>query len=622
MTSYWRVACWFSFLPFLSPANSSFTPLSQASSHPFLGQHCSSSEKTALLQLKRYLSAAKPESSIPFQPSSGSLLTSWKPNTDCCSWESVNCHEVTKHVIGLNLSGHNLSGLVNSIKFLNLPYLERLNLVNCNIGEIPSFVQKLGGLVELDLSINKIHGKVPKWIWLLESLVYLNLSNNFLDGFEAPPSAPFLSSLTSLDLTSNLIEGSIPTLPISISFLSLAKNKLTGEIPVSLCSLSNLTILDACYNYMSGQIPKCLEVLGDTLIVLNLRKNRFSGLMPWKFTKECSLKTLNLYANQLTGKIPMSLKHCKRLQVLDLGDNQINDTFPFWLGVLPDLRVLILQSNSLRGPIGEPLASNDFPMLQILDLSSNYFTGNLPLDYFAIWKSMRIKLNGSLMYMGSYYYREWMSITSKGQRMDDINILTIFNVLDLSNNLFEGEIPEVIGDLKLLEVLNLSTNNLIGEIPLSLSKLTLLESLDLSKNKLIGEIPMKLLSLTFLSVLNLSYNRLEGKIPIGNQFSTFANDSYEGNIGLCGFPLSKNCDDVEDHQSSGAQRESILSDPISPFSWKFALVGYGCGAPVGVAIGYILFWRTKRCTKWIEQSFKAKKRQKNEQNRRRRRKFK
>ncbi|KAG6794052.1 hypothetical protein POTOM_003285 [Populus tomentosa] len=451
MKGYWRLACCFSFLPFLCPANSSFTPLSQASSHHFFGQHCSSSEKTALLQLKRDLSAAKPESSIPLQPSSGSLLTSWKPNTDCCSWESVNCHEVTKHVIGLNLSGHNLSGLVNSIKFLNLPYLERLNLVNCTIGEIPSFVQKLGGLVELDLSINKIHGKVPKWIWLLESLVYLNLSNNFLDGFEAPPSAPFLSSLTSLDLTCNLIEGSIPTLPISISFLSLAKNNLTGEIPVSLCSLSNLTILDACYNYMSGQIRKCLEALGDTLIVLNLRKNRFSGLMPWNFTKDCSLKTLNLYANQLTGKIPMSLKHCKRLQVLDLGDNQINDTFPFWLGVLPDLRVLILQSNSLRGPIGEPLTSNDFPMLQILDLSSNYFTGNLPLDYFAIWKSMRIKLNGSQMYMGSYYYREWMSITSKGHRMDDINILTIFNELNEKAS-FRIQVVHLVGNLLWLDM--------------------------------------------------------------------------------------------------------------------------------------------------------------------------
>uniref|UniRef100_A0A6N2KAW1 Leucine-rich repeat-containing N-terminal plant-type domain-containing protein n=1 Tax=Salix viminalis TaxID=40686 RepID=A0A6N2KAW1_SALVM len=617
MISYLRIACCFSFLPFLSPANSSFTPLSQTSSPPFLGQKCISSEKTTLLQLKRDLSAATPETS--HQPSSGSLLTSWKPNTDCCSWEGVTCHEVTTHVIGLNLSGHNLSGLVNSINFLNLPYLERLNLVNCNLGEIPSFVEKLGGLVELDLSKNKIHGNVPKWVWLLESLVYLNLSNNFLKGFEVRPSTPFLSSLSSLDLSCNLIEGSIPTLPISISFLSLAKNKLTGEIPLSFCSMSNLTILDTCYNYLTGRIPKCLEVLGDTLIVLNLRKNRFFGLMPWNLTKECSLETLNLYGNQLTGRIPKSLTHCKRLQVLDLGDNQINDTFPFWLGMLPNLHVLILHSNSLHGPIGEPLTSNDFPMLQILDLSSNYFTGNLPLGYIAIWKSMRIKLNGSPMYMGSYYYREWMSITSKGQRMDNINILTIFNVLDLSNNRFEGEIPEVIGDLKLLEVLNLSRNNLIGEIPACLSKLTSLESLDLSKNKIIGEIPMKLLSLTFLSVLNLSYNRLVGKIPIGNQFSTFANDSYEGNLGLCGFPLSKKCDEVEDHESSAAQQESILSDLGSPFSWKFALVGYGCGVPVGVVIGYILFWRTKRCTKWIEQSFKAKIQRKNEQNRRRRR---
>ncbi|KAF9667007.1 hypothetical protein SADUNF_Sadunf16G0288100 [Salix dunnii] len=505
----------------------------------------------------------------------GSLLTSWKPNTDCCSWEGVTCHEVTAHVIGLNLSGHNLSGLVNSINFLNLPYLERLNLVNCNLGEIPIFVEKLGGLVELDLSNNKIHGNVPKWVWLLESLVYLNLSTNFLKGFGVPPSAPFSSSLSFLDLSSNLIEGSIQTLPVSISFLSLAKNKLTGEIPVSFCSMINLTILDTCYNYLTGQIPKCLEVLGDTLIVLNLRKNRFFGLMPWNFTEECSLETLNLYGNQLTGEIPESLTHCKRLQVLDLGDNQINDTFPFWLGMLPNLHVLILHSNSLHGPIGEPLTSNDFPMLQILDLSSNYFTGNLPLGYIAIWKSMRIKLNGSPMYMGSYYYREWMSITSKGQRMDNINILTIFNVLDLSNNLFEGEIPEVIGDLKLLEVLNLSINNLIGEIPASLSKLTLLESLDLSKKC--------------------------SQIPIGNQFFTFANDSYEGNLGLCGLPLSKKCDEVEDHQPSAAQQESILLDLGSPFSWKFALVGYGCGVLVGVVIGYILFWRTKRCTKWIEQ---------------------
>ncbi|MBA0852619.1 hypothetical protein Goshw_007696 [Gossypium schwendimanii] len=46
---------------------------------------------------------------------------------------------------------------------------------------------------------------------------------------------------------------------------------------------------------------------------------------------------------------------------------------------------------------------------------------------------------------------------------------------------------------------------------------------------------------TFLEVLNLSNNNLVGPIPHGNQFDTFDNDSYNGNLGLCGLPLSKQC---------------------------------------------------------------------------------
>jgi Leucine-rich repeat (LRR) protein len=150
--------------------------------------------------------------------------------------------------------------VVNSSDILDLSYLERLNLVNCNIREIPRFLRNLGGLVELDLSNNKIHGQVPKWIWQLQSLVHLNLSNNSLNGIEVPVSSQPLDSLIFLDLTSNLLEGSIPVLPSSIKFLSLAINKLTGEIPVSFCNVSSLTILGLCYNYMTGEIPQCLMV--------------------------------------------------------------------------------------------------------------------------------------------------------------------------------------------------------------------------------------------------------------------------------------------------------------------------------------------------------------------------
>lgn len=488
---------------------------------------------------------------------------------------------------------------------LKLPQLQRLWFDSCNVSRIPSFLRNQDGLVELGLSNNKIQGILPKWIWQLESLSYLNLSNNFLTGIETPVLAPLFSSLTLLDLSYNFLEGSFPIFPPSVNLLSLSKNKFTGKLPVSFCNMNSLAILDISYNHLTGQIPQCLGNLSSALTVVNLRENQFSGSMLWNFTEECSLTTLNLYRNQFKGEIPASLGNCRGLKVLDLGDNQINDTFPFWLGKLPNLQVLILQSNRLHGSIGQPLTPNDFPKLHILDLSSNYFTGNLPSDYIGIWQSMKMKLNEKLLYMGGFYYRDWMTITNKGQRMENIHILTIFTVLDLSNNRFEGEIPEMICDLKLLQVLNLSRNNLVGEIPTSLSKLAKLESLDLSQNKLTGEIPMQLTDLTFLSVLNLSYNRLVGRIPVANQFLTFANDSYGGNLGLCGFPLSRKCRHLENDPSGKQQEDSGKKG--TPFSWRFALVGYGVGMLLGVVIGYMLFWRTTRCSRWIELFFKAKK---------------
>ncbi|CAK7323954.1 unnamed protein product [Dovyalis caffra] len=238
MRSCFRIACSFVFLFFLSPQNSTFTSLSQASFYPLSSQKCSDVEKAALLQLKRDLSAAIPESTV----AGDSLLPSWKPNTDCCSWEGVSCHEVTAHVIGLNISGYNFYDLVDSGDILELPYLERLNLVNCSIGGIPSFLRNMSGLIKLDLSSNKIGGQVPKWIWQLESLVHLNLASNFFNGIEVPVPSPKFSSLTFLDLTSNLLEGSIPVLPPSIKFLSLAINRLTGEIPASFCNMSRAVI--------------------------------------------------------------------------------------------------------------------------------------------------------------------------------------------------------------------------------------------------------------------------------------------------------------------------------------------------------------------------------------------
>jgi hypothetical protein len=50
-----------------------------------------------------------------------------------------------------------------------------------------------------------------------------------------------------------------------------------------------------------------------------------------------------------------------------------------------------------------------------------------------------------------------------------------------------------------------------------------------------------LASLNFLSMLNLSYNELVGRIPDSPNFLAFTNLSFLGNIGLCGFQVSRAC---------------------------------------------------------------------------------
>ncbi|KAF2311812.1 hypothetical protein GH714_026855 [Hevea brasiliensis] len=207
----------------------------------------------------------------------------------------------------------------------------------------------------------------------------------------------------------------------------------------------------------------------------------------------------------MEGQIPRSMANCTRLETLDLGDNMIHDTFPSWLGTLPELRVLILRSNRFYGAIGKPEQTQiDFPKLHIIDLSFNSFTGKLPSQQFENWVAMKdlgsdqlaylhsntgfkvhsFTWRGSLNLTWSDSYDHSVTVSNKGILTEYTKILEFFTAVDLSSNKFEGDIPPVIGTLKALLLLNLSNNDLTGPI------------------------------------------------PQGNQFSTFENNSFEGNSGL------------------------------------------------------------------------------------------
>ncbi|RWR78882.1 receptor-like protein 12 [Cinnamomum micranthum f. kanehirae] len=505
----------------------------------------------------------------------------------------------------------------------SFPQLLGLDLSSCNLREFPQFLKNQSKLLHLDLSNNRIDGEIPNWIWRAGNgcLSYLNLSHNLLYSLEVPTVDLSLSHLHLLDLNSNNLQGSIPIPPPSVAildyshnnfssvvptnislhfsdllfFFSLSDNNIGGEIPSSLCNAINLTVLDLSKNNLKGLIPQCLVEL-DKLRVLNLEKNDLCGIIPHRFGHGCSLQTLNLNKNRLEGSLPMSLTYCKQLEVLNIGNNGINDSFPSWLGSLEQLRVLVLRSNKFHGPIHQPEGRNAFSKLHIIDLSSNGFTGNLSLKWFQKLKGMMDEeleqkqiLGFSFSFFFSEYYQDRVTITVKGKEVEFFKILTILSSMDLSNNKFHGRIPKEIGNLKSLIVLNMSNNEFNGPIPSSLGSLRQLESLDLSMNRLSGEIPIQLTALSFLSVINLSQNCLVGRIPQAQQFLTFANDSFEGNPGLCGAPLSKQCEAPLEPAAPGEPRSANW--PLSrDFDWRYMCVALGLGFGNWMIMGPIIFW--------------------------------
>ncbi|XP_030964405.1 receptor-like protein 35 [Quercus lobata] len=531
------------------------------------------------------------------------------------------------NLIELNIASNDLSGIVefdestnleeletldvsNNSRFLGIksnsnhtfPYLRTLSLSSCNITEFPKFLKSSKYLRHLDLSYNGIPNQIPKWM------------------FEVAENLQFL------DLHANLLQGNLPIPPSTMIAIFMSNNRLTGEIPSMICNASNLEILDISNNNLSGKIPQCLGNFGHRLSVMDLRMNNFHGTIPDTFEKDNSLATIAFNRNHLDGKLPKSFVNCTNLEVLDLGNNKINDSFPYWLEALSELRVLVLSNNRFHGPIRNHKNKGVFfSKLQILDLSHNEFTGLLPRIYFENLEAMMISNENAQkpQYLAQDYgiygnressgpshpavrvvvnrevpigsYQNSIEVTVKGSNIYLLRILTIFTMIDLSSNQFQGEILGALGRLKFLRLLNLSHNSLTGHIPSTLGNLSALEALDFSSNKLTGEIPMQLTLLTFLAMLNLSQNHLIGPIPQGKQFNTFGNESYDGNFRLCGFPLSIKCSTNEPPPTIFLEdNDSMFAEG---FGWKAVLIGYGCGFVFGLVVGYVVF-KTRK-PQWI-----------------------
>ncbi|KAM7509026.1 hypothetical protein LguiA_019479 [Lonicera macranthoides] len=181
------------------------------------------------------------------------------------------------------------------------------------------------------------------------------------------------------------------------------------------------------------------------------------------------------------------------------------------------------------------------------------------------------------------YYEESLVVNMKGQFQKYTKTLSLVISIDLSRNNLHGEIPVEITKPFGLVVLNLSMNQISGQIPQTISDLRQLSSLDVSSNKLNGTIPRTMSLLTFLSYLNLSNNDLFGTIPYAGQMSTFTEDSFEGNPGLCGAPLIVKCQNKDSDQ-----RTNVDEDNSDGFVDKWLYSSVVIGFAVGILVPFFI----------------------------------
>ncbi|XP_015160069.1 receptor-like protein 12 isoform X1 [Solanum tuberosum] len=283
---------------------------------------------------------------------------------------------------------------------------------------------------------------------------------------------------------------------------------------------------------------------------------------------------------------------------------------------MASLRVLDLRRNNFRGSL-PPLFDRSYLHSHALisRLFKNVNGGSLPGKVFGNFKAM-IKLDGEdtreIKYMKpsekSFYimYEDSVRLVIKGQEIELERINTIMTAIDISSNHFEGVIPKTLKNLNALWLLNLSRNNLKGDIPMELGQLNTLEALELSWNWLTGKIPQELTRMNFLAFLNLSQNLLIGPIPHGQQFNTFGNDSYGGNLDLCGLPLSKKCgtsDSSHVPQPMESEEDEDESYFLSGFTWESVVIGYSFGLVVGTVMWSLMFKYRK--PKWFVEFFDA-----------------
>ncbi|PWA61798.1 leucine-rich repeat protein [Artemisia annua] len=425
----------------------------------------------------------------------------------------------------LDLSNVDLSKAQNrDMVFYMMPSLVKLSLYGCSLtnadlGRFPSALTNMSSLLSLDLSSNSLNSSVP----IMPTLLRLDLSWNNFEHIE-DVGIWRQCHLKELTVSDNQFRIELTDSPKNVTECSQyaferlnLQESLKGAFPADyLGRMANLRCISLSFNRLTGPIPESVGRL-RLLEELDLSFNQLTGPIPTFIGK---LTKLVLSYNQLNGSIPESIGRLAALTVLDLTGNQLTGTIPVSIGQLTKLRVLYISENSLEGVITKAHFAK-LSMLKYLDASSNSkLTFNVSREWKPTFQLIAADLSSIKIING---FPQWLRTQKKLRSLSWYNAsitgplptwlrkMPVIDFLDLSHNKLSGPLTNLpnkgtVGDL--------GDNGFSGNIPEWIGdKLEYLAVFRLHKNNFTGSIPRSLCNNSNLQILDVAHNNLMGPIP-------------------------------------------------------------------------------------------------------------
>lgn len=321
---------------------------------------------------------AIPSWNISGEPCSGSAIDETEfgssddnPEIKCdCSYDNNRtCHITKLRVQALNKRGE-ISEEITTLKYLEVFKIDE----NYFTGTLPAFIGNLSALVILSVSHNAFYGSLPKELGNLKGLYMLSVGSNNFSG-SLPPEIGNLVKLQQIYLDSSGIDGEIPSTFANlqnVEVMWVSDSPFSGKIPDFIGNWTRLTSLRFQGSSLEGPIPSSFSQL-TSLQSLRI-SDIYKGSSSLDFVKNLKNLTELVLRNALiSGGIPSAIGENQRLEILDLSFNNLTGEIPSFLFTM-NLTHLFLGNNSLSGIL--PVEWN--AALQNIDLSYNYLSGRLP----------------------------------------------------------------------------------------------------------------------------------------------------------------------------------------------------------------------------------------------------